>query len=901
MISKPSLHLAVNSRLVQFLKSYLLDDSFVDSKVAITPQVMTWQQVLNVWQEQQMLLGNLSVSDLPSRTLSNFEAQLIWQRLLEEDPLVSALLNKTEMAKKLYQAWQVFSEYLSYDLLHESFKTEEINLFLQLKKNYIEFLEQNNYWDSSLKIKQQLDWIAQSPVEFAEINLYGFDEKTPYLQSWLDGLQARGVVIKQIAQFDLTTHSTMNLCVASSQTIEAQQAASWAYDLVEKGDKNIAIVAPNIDEVQQNLSWALDELMWSQQNYPLQSLQKNWQGSPLYNISLGQSLSSFSLVKHALQLVKVLLSGQKKIDYELFSSWLVSPYTTGNLLTRQSLDFNLRKWQWAKLSLNNVVDKMQHEDCKDKFSKQLHSNIISSLESISGGKVSSFEFVELVFKMFSSMHWAEKVGDRGLTSHEYQQKEALFSALEVFKNNLFPQEQQSFSEWLNLVEKFLAEQIFQPKNIGQSPIQIMGMLEAGGQQFDGLWVMGMTSEAWPRDAKPNPFLPINLQREYKVPRADSSRELAYAQTLSQRLSKSSANIVWSFAKLIEGREQIQSPVLNPFKHQFTSYQQQAYKTLAEQAFAIAKPLDKVLDNKAPMLADGTEVTGGAGFIAAQAVCPLMAFLDYRLGAKNTLEAVEEGVQKNNLGLLVHKILERFWQEVKTQSALLADNDFASKVDRIVGEELELVKNSYQENFLQIEHQRILNLIVEWLELEETRPSFEVIKVEGNYGLNIAELIFQIKLDRVDKVAGKHYVLDYKTGSASINQLTKQPLVKPQLAVYLHAKVDDVAGLGYALIRSDDEVKFSSLSCEEHFKPTTDKNQLDFEKLAEKEKSVFYGMCWQEALDYLKQQVTDLANSIKEGNAELSYQKETDLQYAGCLLALRLPEAKEQISFVLKSD
>ncbi len=868
-----TLHLAVNSRLAQFLKSYLLQGAFDSALAVITPNVMTWQQVLNDWQAEQMLLGNLPIADLPSKVLSSFEAQLVWEDLLDNNKSVSALLNKNDMAKTLYQAWLLWAEYLNYDLLQAQFKSEELSLFLQLKKQYIDFLQQNNFWDSSLKIQQQLDWFKTTTPEFSEIKLYGFDEVTPYLQSWLDGLQDKGVVINFVEQFYLTRQDEMQLCIAKSNVDEAQQAALWAYDLVAQGHKNIAIVAPNIDEVQHNLSWALDELMWTNKQYSLQSLQKNWQGSPLYNISLGQPLVSFSLVKHALQLVKVMLSGHKKIDYDVFSKWLVSPYTTGDLITRQKLDFNLRRWQWAKLSINNVVERMQQESCRDSFSKHLYANLSVSLKEIGGGVVSSAEFIGQLFSLFTNMHWAEKVGNRSLTSHEFQQKEALFSALDIFKNNIFPQNQQSPMQWLKLLEKFLGEQMFQPKNMGASPIQIMGMLEAGGQQFDGLWVMGMTGESWPREAKPNPFLPIGLQREHKVPRADASRELAYAKTLTQRLAKASANTVWSYASFIDSREQLQSPILNQYQKQFVSYQQQPYLTLAEQSFKRAKPLEKAVDNKAPAIAEGTLMMGGAGFITAQAVCPLMAFLDYRLGAKSKLEKVEEGLQQNNFGILVHRVLERFWQEVKTQANLLVDDKLEEKLNTIITQELELVQESYQELFLKIEHKRVLNLITEWLELEKTCPSFEVVKFEQDYDLNIAGLIFNIKIDRVDKVAEGHVIVDYKTGKASINELSKEPLVTPQLAVYLHADIDNVVGLGYGLINSDDGIKLSVLP---------------------KNKEIVVQENWDETIHSLKQQVTNIVTGIKNGNAELSFQKEEQLKYAGCLLALRIPEASDYL-------
>ena len=884
------LHLSVNSRLAQFLKSYLIKEQLHSFKVAATPKVMTWSQVLSQWQEEQLLLGKIAMTDFPVKILSSFEAKLIWEKLLD-DSSVSALLNQTEMAVNLYQAWLFFSEYLDDDLLKEQFNTEEVSLFLQLKKRYLEFLKVNNYWDASLQTEQQLAWFEESSPEYSEVHLYGFDEITPYIQRWLACLKKKGVLIKQIEQFELPQLSSMQLFVAERNMIEAQQAACWAYEQVQAGKTNIAIVAPSIDEVHQEVVWALDELMYSKQKFPLSSQQKNWQGSPLYNVSLGQPLNSFALVKHGLQLFKVLQSVHEKIDYESFSNWLISPYSSNNLSASQKLDFNLRRWQWAKISLNSLLEKMEKEDCKESFPQPLQNRLKIALKIARGGQVSCAQFVEQLFDWLKTMEWAEKVGNRTLTSHEFQQKTAFLSTLDKFKTIVISKPQQNVSQWLLLLERFLSEQIFQPKNMGASPINIMGMLEAGGQQFDGLWVMGMSSEAWAREANPNPFLPMNLQREYKIPRSDAARELAYAQTLTQRLAKSSTNIVFSYAKLVGGREQIVSPILKQFKNDLLAYQPQPYHTLTEQSFAQAKPLEKIVDDKAPVIKDGTEVLGGSGFISAQAVCPLMAFFDFRLGVKSQLEQVEEGVQKNNLGILVHRILERFWQEVKTQSKLIAlGNELDKLVNQIIVEELELVKESYENHFLDIEHRRIFSLIMDWLELEKQRPSFSVINFEKDYRLDIAGLFFNIKIDRVDKVEGEHYILDYKTGKATITELTKNPLVKPQLAVYLHAPIKDIAGLGYGLIHSDEGVKFSTLSRNDSFM-IKDRSQLNFEKEMAKEKSVFYDIQWQNALDYLQQEVTGLVESIKNGNAELQYEKEVDLQYAGCLLALRLPESK----------
>lgn len=894
-VSQNILHLSVNSRLAQFLKSYLIGGSLAKLQVAITPNITTWQAFWRSWQDQQLLLGQLSLANLPSKVLSSFEAQLVWESLLSKSN-VSALLNQAETAKKLYQAWVFFNEYLDDELLDEQFQSEEVSLFLALKAQYLDFLNKHNYWDESLQIQQQLRWFAESSVSFTEIHLHGFDEVTPYLQQWLNCLVEKGVTVKHVPQFEqVKPQKDMLLLSTSDEMSEAQQAASWAFGLVQDGQKNIAIVAPNIEEVQQNLTWALDELAWKNQQILLQSQQQNWQGSPVYNVSLGQSLSSFALIKHGLSLVKVLLSAEKKVNYEFFSNWLISPYTTGDILARQNLDVSLRRWQWAKVSIKQMLEFMKAGKENVQFPKILQEKLVSSLKTAQGGsKISSVEFVNSLLSCFSSMDWANKVGSRALTSHEFQQKEAFLHSLEAFKNQIFPKKQQTMQNWLSLLERFLTEQVFQPKNVGESPIQIMGMLEAGGQQFDGLWVMGMTGEAWAREANPNPFLPMALQREYKIPRADASRELLYAQTLTQRLSKSSANIVWSYSQMIEGREQILSPVLNTFKNQFKSFNSVRYQTLAEQSLSNfnsnAKPVEKHLDNQAPPLKEGTEVKGGSGFIAAQAICPLMAFFDYRLATKTQLEAVEDGVQKNQLGSLIHRVLELFWQEVKTQSCLISLADkLESVVDKIIADELEKVKNSYDEHFLQLEHKRILSLVLEWLELEKTRPIFKVVGFEEEYQLNIEGLVFSIKIDRIDEVEGRTLIIDYKTGVASVVEIKKNPIQKPQLAVYLHAPIQDVAGFGYGLIHSDDGVRLSMFSENNELINA----QVKLEKETENEKSIFYQCTWQETIDHLKQQITDLVVSIRVGNADLNYEKEDDLKYAGCLLALRLPESKNR--------
>ena len=63
------------------------------------------------------------------------------------------------------------------------------------------------------------------------------------------------------------------------------------------------------------------------------------------------------------------------------------------------------------------------------------------------------------------------------------------------------------------------------------PIQILGPLESAQLEFDHLWVLGLTDEAWPRVPRPNPLLPIELQRSRGVARCSAEWELGFARRM----------------------------------------------------------------------------------------------------------------------------------------------------------------------------------------------------------------------------------------------------------------------------------------------------------------------------------------------------------------------------------
>jgi len=909
---KKVIHITANSRLTRFLKQQLLADRWQGKTVIRTPEVMTWSQWWAQWMQASLLCGDLPLEQLPHKTLSAFEAQLIWETLLDkkiqQQPEL-ALLNPTATAKQLYQAWCYFAEYFPEAGFDAVFITEEVRLFLDLKKTYLARLEQHGWTDAVLLQQQQLTHLKNMGHLPETFRLHGFDEISPFMRQWIETVQMRGGEAEQVDEMLQTTAKQQWLYTALNPQDEIQQIALWCAEKLKRlsdskplHELRIAIVAPNLADVQQSLTWSLDDVLYQQfgQALPLKSGRHT-----LYNVSLGMPLSQTPVIKNALQTLSLAMMPDKTWAYADWSNWLTSPYTLGSIIQRQKADVQCRRLQWASFKWPNLLQVIQQKETEKKVT-WLPKRLTKTLQKVSGASriktLSLSQFIVEAEKVLQQFKWAESSQERTLSSIEMQQKETFLEALADFAQLNMVQPKQSVSVWMGLLKRYLTEKVHQPQTQGIVPIQIMGTLEAGGQTFDALWVMGLTDEAWPRPPSPNPFLPMALQRAYGVPRADASRELDYAKQVTLRLAKSSPEVIWSYPQQLEDRVALPSSLLTLDKLKTAQeYVPTPYQSLATQLWTQRQPLEWVEDVRGPEVPLGSRVPGGSGVLTAQNKCPLMAFMDYRLGARQQLEDVEEGMRSNHLGTLVHAVLEAFWRQVQTQQILLQMDEKAVSdlVLDLLEEAMTPLKHQFDEHYLSLEQHRIHQLILEWLALEKIRPNFKVVAFEANHTPIIGGIEFNLKIDRVDEVfdaeSGElsRLILDYKTGKASVGDLLKEPIEAPQLAVYLHAYQEAVAGLGYGILHSDDGVKFNTLISDEGVM-LKDRSQMIFAKLAAREGSDFQGVSWSGFLQALRDEVSELATQIQQGQAEMTFRKETDLTYAASLLALRLPEVMVQM-------
>jgi len=912
------IHLTANSRLTLTLKQASFSQQ--SQQVSETPEIMTLTQWWDQWEQACLVRGEIAFEAQAKKVLSAFEAQLVWESILEtesqkridENGQPLDLLNLSSTAKQLYQAWSYWMEWLDAEqqalTADQHFDADEIELFKTCLQAYQVTLEKNHWQDDILQQQQRLQWLAEwkgkGKVRLpSRFELHGFDEITPLMQRWKTVVASFGVEVFEHQEGELIEPQSVAIYKALDQRDEVQQVANWCLQQWLERQQiqaphtiRIGVIAPNLADYKAPISRALHEqfTLAEQQHLPLQDTNTE----SLFNFSLGVPLADVPLVQNALLTLKLFCQPKRSCSYTDWSGWLISPYTMGDWTKNQKTDAKLRSKQWASFTWPTLIQSEISEGLSDKLNATL-STWQQTIEARATSKMGVSGFVNLVSECLQNLGWCSS---RTLSSDEKQQQNAWFKTLEQFSGLTETQGQQPVSYWLMVLQRFVSEAVHQSQSKGLQPIQVMGMLEAGGQEFDALWVMGLSDEAWPRMPNPNPFLPMLLQREHKMPRCDASKELDYAKQVTERLYYSAKQQVWSFASQQGEAEMLISPLLETprFSHA-TPYQATPYQTLSKASFEQRSPLSWVLDNRGPeILIDKItpmKAPGGTGILQAQSQCPLMAFIDYRLGARNGLQMVEDGLQTTNQGTLIHEILEHFWLEFKTQSALLTLSEEAlhTALKQHIQSSFSELANSFDAHYLKLEQARIFELLCKWMALEKQRPNFSVVGTEQETNIVLAGIEFRVVVDRIDLVEGQKVILDYKTGKANAGNLLKSPVKAPQLAVYLFTTDDEVAGLGYGLLHSDDGVKISAVVEENTLFDAKARSILVFAKMAEKEGGDFYEVAWADFLVSLRDEVLELASAIQQGVADMRFDKPIDIAYANGRLALRLPEVERQLA------
>jgi probable DNA repair protein len=324
--------------------------------------------------------------------------------------------------------------------------------------------------------------------------------------------------------------------------------------------------------------------------------------------------------------------------------------------------------------------------------------------------------------------------------------------------------------------------------------------------------MGLHDGTWPTAPTPNPFIPLQQQRQYQMPHSSHAREFNFCQRLTQRLCDSAPIIVLSYPQQ-QGDEHLRpSPLIKHFNRgtPLTA----THETLAELLQRHGQ-LETLLDDHGPAVATHEKIKGGSGLFKDQGACPFRAFARYRLGATSPA-SVSNYLTAQDRGILLHQILERLWSHLQSQQQLLVlpEHQLKQLCDAIITAALNTLPH-LKPKFRQLEQERLQNILQNWLAHEKARPSFTVIAREQWRQINLGGINVRLQVDRIDQIqqpnqAPAQVIIDYKTGKTNIRGWLGERPDEPQLPLYTVTNEEPIAGTVFAGLRAD-EMGFSGIT------------------------------------------------------------------------------------------
>jgi probable DNA repair protein len=736
--------------------------------------------------------------------LSHTQSIKIWESIIENDPECKHtirnesiqkewnLLNRRSAAQKAAKAYRLIKEYKLSINTNQTQYVKETNLFAKWAKKYKRTIDDKK----AIDIADLIDFVRQGMKDHhipipKQIELKGFEEVTPQLETWLDFLRKQNTQVflnpdpKSETTFilsNITLGKNIQIHSLADRKEETLYCARWIRSTYKKG-VNIGIIVPELDQYRQCLHKELSSNLTPSSVYP-------WEDTELpFDISLGTPLAKEPMIQVALNILSIPKHG---ISLERFLHVIKRSYLSCGKKKEKAgieLEIKLHKEQLTTIFLDKLG---AHYTASS--SPEL-AKLISNLIQLSGSKKSQFPstWAKQFAVILDKIGWMSKYSDQKFSSKEMQclrtWNECLddLASLDSFIGKVDRQ------EVILELKQITSEKPFQVKTKEQ-PIQILDLKESAGITFDHLWVMGCHSDCLPAQPNPNPFLPLGLQKRKRLPHCDPKRELQFAEQTLHRLLSSSDKITFSYP-LWEKENKLQaSPLLSSLsvkETQFSNKETHRVKDLMQppEQYEIWQDLHNIPPHQYEIEIFSIKgMSAGYRVIKNQADCPFQAFAAHRLRA-DSLEISAIDFDSRERGILIHKALELFWRKHKTRENL----KFLKLKDTLKTELALCIQEAMQVNndrllkqprFAKMEEERTIKILHEWMDEELLRSHFTVSHEEKGSTITIDQLKLRLRIDRIDTTpAGDIILIDYKTGEVKTSAWFTERIQDPQLPLY----------------------------------------------------------------------------------------------------------------------
>ncbi len=758
------------------------------------------------------------------------EEDALWEAIVADSRQAKGLYSPASAARLCREAWQLAHAWrLRADGVDAN---EDARAFAEWSSRYERRTREGGFLDAArlpdAVAKRFADPGLARP---ATLVLYAFDLLTPQMRDLLAAAAAAGI---EVLACEPPLHAGIPVRVPlASPAEEVAAAARWARARLEAAAlrgrvPRIGIVVPDLAQ-----SRRVVERVFAATLHPGFNAPGGRTPPRAFDFSLGQPLAEFALARDALLLLQ--LTG-REIAFDDASRLLRSPFLAGGeseMAARSRLDARLRSRAGTALTLDRLVGHLAapHMPRVPILAERL-------------GELARFRRSDL-FAPRTPPQWARAFdealrvagfpGERSLDSAEFQVLGKWHEALAAFARLERVAGRMGFQDALGRLSRLVAETLFQPES-PEVPVQVMGVLESAGLDFDHLWVMGLDDGAWPLPARPHPFIPVRLQRAAGVPEADAASSFDLDRRITEGWLRAAEEVVVSHPL---ARGEAQSPA-SPLVAAIAVADggvpgaAEAFPSWRD-AIHAAPALERIVDERGPALAGGAG-TGGTAVFRDQAACPFRAFSAHRLGS-DAPEVPQPGLTAADRGSLLHAVLAAAWERIGDKGALddldaraLADI-LAPAADAALERMRRRRPDALAGRFATLERDRLVATSLAWLEYERGRGDFRVVATERKLAVSFGGVSANVKLDRMDSLAsGGCAIIDYKSGEARVGAWLGARPDEPQLPMYALGSGEDVAVVAFARVKPGDNA-FRGLAREENLLPGTNLVSKDRSRLA----------------------------------------------------------------------
>lgn len=798
--------LTVNKRLERTLASGYARKKAETTQAWRTPEILP----LAVW--LSLVWGSTPEGRLAPQ-LAPERARTLWGKVVSDDPGIDDRLARSPGVRdESWRAWSLMKEY-GLPFPDDIYLNTESRALLRWTKEYGRRLERLGFSDPAgvpvLVEKAIRDGRADLP---GHVVLAGFDELTPVQAGVVSALEGSGVEVgywpgapgepggpgSAVGLSEVPERVMVRAC--GDPRAEAAWAARWARSVTGPG-KRVGVIVPNLssyrDVIRGEFTAELDPA----------SVLPGAGSKGVFNITLGSPLSDEPLVDSALALLRI---GPGRAEARTLMDTLASPYFARGPEERALLgrvDVTVREDNRLYTTLGEVkkrIDRVGGAGANE-AARGLSTRVSDWLDALGEAgrrKDRPGVWAEWFTGLLNRTGFARGLE---LASGEYQAYDTFTGLLEDFSaldDIIGPVDRQTAAQTLAELASTRLHQGESP----EAPVQVMGPLEAAGQRFDEMIIVGCHEYAWPAPPAPNPFIPLFLQKKANLPRATHDREAWFARVvLARLLGSTEGRVAVTYPEVLDDREVRVSPLFAAAPAFPPDGPAPTTSRLADAVFASGTLEGYPATEPVPVTADEAgAMRGGVGILRDQSLCPFRAFAARRLGA-SAVAVPEMGLTAMDRGSIVHRALDLFWRDVRGWEGLKAlekDGTLGMAVERAVAGALRdaPVEPPLAGNYVALEKRRLSRLIEEWLTVELQRPPFTVKTLEGWVDMEFAGLRLRGRIDRVDEVEGAGAVLiDYKTGSrADRNGWLPPRPSEPQMPAY--AAAGDYRAVAYGHVK-----------------------------------------------------------------------------------------------------